>query len=84
VTALHSGDGVSVFDNGAPARRVEWLRGGAVGELAYSRPEAAEFGTEFAPPGDNLLLTGGSTASLADMVSRTRRGLLLTCLWYIR
>jgi predicted Zn-dependent protease len=84
VTALHSGDGVSVFDNGAPARRVEWLRGGAVGELAYSRPEAAEFGTEFAPPGDNLLLTGGSTASLADMVARTRRGLLLTCLWYIR
>jgi predicted Zn-dependent protease len=84
VTALHSGDGVSVFDNGAPARRVEWLRGGAVGELAYSRPEAAEFGTAFAPPGDNLLLTGGSTASWADMVSRTRRGLLLTCLWYIR
>jgi predicted Zn-dependent protease len=84
VTALHSGDGVSVFDNGAPARRVEWLRGGTVGELAYSRPEAAEFGTEFAPPGDNLLLTGGSTATLADMVSRTRRGLLLTCLWYIR
>ena len=48
------------------------------------RAEAAEFGTEFAPPGDNLLLTGGSTASLADMVARTRRGLLLTCLWYIR
>ena len=36
VTALHSGDGVSVFDNGAPARRVEWLRDGAVAELAYS------------------------------------------------
>ena len=38
VTALHSGDGVSVFDNGAPARRVEWLRDGAVHELAYSGP----------------------------------------------
>ena len=84
VAALHSGDGVSVFDNGAPARRVEWLRDGAVAELAYSRPEAAEFGTAFAPPGDNLLLTGGSAASLADMVAGTRRGLLLTCLWYIR
>jgi predicted Zn-dependent protease len=55
-----------------------------VAELAYSRPEAAEFGTAFAPPGDNLLLTGGSAASLADMVAGTRRGLLLTCLWYIR
>jgi predicted Zn-dependent protease len=83
-TALHSGDGVSVFDNGAPARRVEWLRDGVINELAYSRPEAAEFGTTFAPPGDNLLLTGGSAATLDEMVARTRRGLLLTCLWYIR
>ena len=84
VTALHSGDGMSVFDNGEPARRVEWLRDGVINELAYSRPEAAEFGTAFAPPGDNLLLTGGSSASLEEMVARTRRGLLLTCLWYIR
>jgi predicted Zn-dependent protease len=84
VAALHSGEGVSVFDNGAPARRVEWLREGVVHELAYSRAEAAEFGTAFAPAGDNLLLTGGSAASLADMVAGTRRGLLLTCLWYIR
>ena len=53
-------------------------------ELAYSRAEAAEFGTAFAPPGDNLLLTGGPTASLDDLVAGTERGLLLTCLWYIR
>ena len=84
VTALRSGEGTSVFDNGAPARRVEWLRDGAVHELAYSRAEATEFGTAFAPGGDNLLLTGGSAASLAEMVAGTRRGLLLTCLWYIR
>lgn len=84
VTALGSGEGVSVFDNGAPARRVDWISGGAVHELAYSRAEAAEFGTAFAPYGDNLLLTGGSAAGLADMVAGTRRGLLLTCLWYIR
>ena len=84
VTALRSGEGTSVFDNGATARRVDWLRDGVINELAYSRAEAAEFGTAFAPVGDNLLLTGGSDASLADMVSRTRRGLLLTCLWYIR
>jgi predicted Zn-dependent protease len=84
VATLHSGEGVSVFDNGAPARRVEWLRDGAVHELAYSRAEAAEFGTAFAPAGDNLLLSGGSPASLSDMVAGTRRGLLLTCLWYIR
>jgi predicted Zn-dependent protease len=84
LTTTRSGDGTSVFDNGAPARRVEWVRGGAVGELVYSRAEAAEFGTAFAPSGDNLLLTGGSDATLEDMVARTERGLLLTCLWYIR
>lgn len=84
VAADRSGDGVSVFDNGAPTRRVEWVTGGTIGELAYSRAEAAEFGTAFTPAGDNLLLTGGSTASVADMVAGTGRGLLLTCLWYIR
>jgi predicted Zn-dependent protease len=84
LTASRSGDGISVFDNGAPTRRVEWVRDGRIGELAYSRAEAAEFGTAFTPGGDNLLLTGGSTASLDDLVAGTERGLLLTCLWYIR
>ena len=82
-----SGDEVSVFDNGATTRRVEWIRGGRIGELAYPRAAAAEFadaGARFAPPADNLLLTGGSQASTADLVASTTRGLLLTCLWYIR
>lgn len=84
LTATRSGEGVSVFDNGAPTRRTEWIRAGEVGELGYSRAEAAEFGTTFTPPGDNLLLTGGGAASIEEMVGRTERGLLLTCLWYIR
>jgi len=84
LTATSSGEGLSVFDNGAPTRRVDWVREGAVSELAYSRAEAAEFGTTFTPGGDNLLLTGGSGASTSDMVATTGRGLLLTCLWYIR
>ncbi|WP_214367938.1 metallopeptidase TldD-related protein [Pseudonocardia sp. H11422] len=79
-----SGEGISVFDNGAPLRRVEWVREGVINELVYSRAEAAEFGTTFTPAGDNLLLTGGSAASLEEMVAGTDRGLLLTCLWYIR
>jgi predicted Zn-dependent protease len=84
LTATRSGDGISVFDNGAPTRRVDWVADGAIGELVYSRAEAAEFGTRFTPAGENLLLTGGSAASTADMVAGTERGLLLTCLWYIR
>jgi predicted Zn-dependent protease len=84
LTTTRSDEGLSVFDNGAPTRRVDWVREGVVSELAYSRAEAAEFGTTFTPGGDNLLLTGGTSASVADMVASTERGLLLTCLWYIR
>ncbi|MFC4946903.1 metallopeptidase TldD-related protein [Pseudonocardia sp. GCM10023141] len=84
LTADRSGEGISVFDNGLATRRVEWVRDGSVAELAYSRAEAAKFGTEFTPAGDNLLLTGGSDASIAELVASTERGLLLTCLWYIR
>jgi predicted Zn-dependent protease len=84
VATSFSGDGISVFDNGAPTRRVDWIRGGVVHELGYSRAEAAEFGAEFTPYAGNLLLTGGSTATLEEMVASTERGLLLTCLWYVR
>jgi predicted Zn-dependent protease len=84
LTATRSGEGISVFDNGAPTRRVDWVDRGAIRELTYSRAEAAEFGAAFTPAGGNLLLHGGSEASITDMVGRTGRGLLLTCLWYIR
>ena len=37
------------------------------------------------PEAANLILElPGATASLDDMVASTERGLLLTCLWYIR
>jgi predicted Zn-dependent protease len=79
-----SDDSVSVFDNGNPVPRVDWLRDGTVNALAYPRAAAAELGGVFTPPPENLVLTGGSSASTDDLVARTERGLLLTCLWYIR
>ncbi|WP_199796826.1 metallopeptidase TldD-related protein [Pseudonocardia dioxanivorans] len=87
VVATSSGGGMSVFDNGAPTRAVDWVRDGVVNELVYSRAEAAEFGTAFTPAGDNLLLRGGpsgTASSIDEMVAGTERALLLTCLWYIR
>ncbi|WP_127782935.1 metallopeptidase TldD-related protein [Rhodococcus sp. X156] len=84
VATTHSDDSISVFDNGMDAGRVEWIRDGAVHALAYPRAEAERFHAPVAVPGDNLLITGGSGASLQDMVASTERGLLLTCLWYIR
>ncbi|MFC4376425.1 metallopeptidase TldD-related protein [Nocardia halotolerans] len=84
VATPSSSESLSVFDNGLPARRVDWIGDGVIESLVYPRATAAEFGATATVPGENLLLTGGSTASLADMIARTERGLLLTCLWYIR
>ena len=79
-----SNGSVSVFDNGLATERVEWIRDGTIGALAYPRHIARKYGAEVTVPGDNLLLAGGGDASVDEMVARTERGLLLTTLWYIR
>ncbi|MBM7460862.1 metallopeptidase TldD-related protein [Rhodococcus coprophilus] len=84
VTATASSDAVSIFDNGLPAGRVDWIRDGAVHALTYPRAAAAEFAATPTAPGRNLLLTGGSAATLDEMIAGTERGLLLTTLWYLR
>ncbi|WP_433762300.1 metallopeptidase TldD-related protein [Nocardia sp. CA-135398] len=84
VATSSSSESLSVFDNGLPARRVDWLRDGVIESLVYPRATAAEFDAPTTVPGENLLLTGGSGASLDAMIAKTERGLLLTTLWYIR
>ncbi|MGK8488765.1 metallopeptidase TldD-related protein [Nocardia asiatica] len=84
VAATASSELMSVFDNGLPAERVDWLREGVISALIYPRATAAEFDAPPTVPGENLLLTGGSDATIDDMIARTERGLLLTTLWYIR
>ncbi|MBF6353984.1 TldD/PmbA family protein [Nocardia higoensis] len=84
VATAASSDTLSVFDNGLIADRVDWVREGVINALAQSRATAAEFGSVTTVPGENLLLTGGSTAGIDDLVAGTERGLLLTTLWYIR
>ena len=84
VIAHSSGDDASVFDNGLPVGRVDWLREGTLAHLPTTRHSARLTGLPMAAPADNLVLEGGGGQSLADMVAATERGLLLTCLWYIR
>jgi predicted Zn-dependent protease len=86
VTATASFGGLmSVFDNGHPIRPTEWIRAGELGELIRTRAWAAKTGAQPAPMADNLVLEApDATADLPEMISRTERGLLLTCLWYIR
>lgn len=84
VATRASSEAMSVFDNGLSARRVDWLRDGVIESLIYPRATAAEYDAPATVPGDNLLLIGGSGATLDEMIARTERGLLLTTLWYIR
>ncbi|MFD6249402.1 metallopeptidase TldD-related protein [Streptomyces roseolus] len=84
VIAHASGDDESVFDNGLPVGPVEWVRAGALDRLITTRHTAALTGMPVAPGAGNLILDGGGERSLEEMVAATERGLLLTCLWYIR
>ncbi|HWF17561.1 MAG TPA: metallopeptidase TldD-related protein [Acidimicrobiales bacterium] len=86
VATGNSSSEVSVFDNGLPCARTDWLRDGVLAHLRYHRAGAAKSGAPMAPYIDNLILRCGDHdgGSVDDMVARTERGLLLTCLWYIR
>src|SRR3984957_3672668 len=80
-----SGRDSSVFDNGMPSPRASWLSAGVLSALHSSRYSARLAGLPLAHSVDNLILTAsGASASLDQMIASTKRGLLLTCLWYIR
>ena len=60
-----SGQDVSVFDNGLPLERTDWISGGRLARLQYHRAAAQRSGTQAAAPIDNLILelpgaTGGA------------------------
>ncbi|MFB7570166.1 metallopeptidase TldD-related protein [Streptomyces sp. NPDC056165] len=84
VVAHSSGDDRSVFDNGLPVHATEWIGGGELRHLLTTRHSAGLTGLPLAPSAGNLVLDGGTDRSLQEMVAGTERGLLLTCLWYIR
>ena len=85
VTAHASGRDSSVFDNGLPSPRASWLSAGVLSALHSSRYSAGLTGLPVTPAVDNLVLSSpGGSASLESMIASTKRGLLLTCLWYIR
>jgi predicted Zn-dependent protease len=88
--ATASGGGLqSVFDNGAPLHATDWISDGRLAELIRTRSWAARTGAPPRPSIGNLIFSGPRTAEtgaprLRDMIGSTQRGLLLTCLWYIR
>ena len=85
VTATASNNETSVFDNGLALSRTDWVSDGRLAALLQTRHSAAMTGHRVTPGIDNLVLSvDGAQGSLDDMVGDVERGLLLTCLWYIR
>ncbi len=82
--ATSSSSMMSVFDNGLPQGATDWLRDGVLQNLVTTRATAKATGLPVAPYVHGLSMDGGGTATTDEMVARTERGLLLTCLWYIR
>ena len=89
VIAHASGPDSSVFDNGLPLGATSWIRDGSLAALISSRHSAAIAGIPVTPAIDNLTFaaspsSGPGAPGLEQMIASTGRGLLLTCLWYIR
>lgn len=74
----------SVFDNGLPLSRTDWIKGGVLNSLIETRASARERGVPVTPAIDNLILSTSGTKTVDQMIKSTKRGLLVTCLWYIR
>jgi predicted Zn-dependent protease len=74
----------SVFDNGLPNDAVDWISDGRLANLLGTRAWAAKSTIDPRPYVDNLILDGGGTLGVDDLVAETERGLLVTTLWYIR
>jgi len=75
-----------VFDNGLALRPTEWIRDGELAALIQTRHSASRARLPVTPGIDNLVFETATPGAptLDDMIARTERGLLLTCLWYIR
>jgi predicted Zn-dependent protease len=80
-----SGGGRSVFDNGTSLEPTAWISNGVLSSLIQTRHTAGLTGLPFTPYIDNLELEAADPAGDLDrIIAGTERGLLLTCLWYIR
>ena len=69
--------------DGQARKKMNWLENGVVKNLFYSRYWAKEKGVDPVPFPSNGVMDGGD-ASLEDLIKDTKKGILVTRLWYIR
>lgn len=81
---LHSEVPFSTWSaDGVPMKRTTWLEDGVVKNMFYDRYWASQAGKEALPAPSNWVMEGGNS-SLDEMIKNTKRGVLVTRLWYIR
>ncbi len=68
---------------GQPLKKTTWIENGVVKNLAYGRYWATQKGVQPVPFPSNFIM-GGGDASLEDLIKSTKKGILVTRLWYIR
>jgi len=69
--------------DGQPLKKTTWIENGVVKNLAYNRFWAKEKGVDPVPFPSNFIMAGGD-ASLEELIKSTKKGILVTRLWYIR
>jgi predicted Zn-dependent protease len=69
--------------DGMRQEKVNWIENGIVKNMTYSRYWAEKKGVKAVPPPSGFIMAGGSK-SLAEMIRDTKKGILVTRLWYIR
>ncbi|KXJ55899.1 TldD/PmbA family protein [Cognaticolwellia aestuarii] len=69
--------------DGFPRSKTDWIKGGVITNMPNSPYWAKHTDTEYVPRGGSFIMAGGDE-SLAEMIKNTRRGVLVTRLWYIR
>ena len=69
--------------DGLPIKKVTWFDKGVVKNLVYDRYWASQKGVDPVPFPGGFIMEGGN-ASLQEMIRDTKKGILVTRLWYIR
>jgi predicted Zn-dependent protease len=75
-TATWAGDGQAL-------KKINWIENGIVKNLTYTRYWAEKKGVAPIPFPSNMIMQGGNM-SLEDMIKDTKKGILVTRMWYIR
>lgn len=69
--------------DGRPQEKISWIEKGVVKNLSYSRYWAEKKGVKPVPGPDAAIMEGG-TKSIEELIAGTKKGVLVTRLWYIR